>query len=643
MLYSNEREDAPMFCYNCGTQLPENARYCMQCGTAVNPSAEEPEADKPEEPDLNPAEEPEAVRAEELTLTSAAAESVTDKPEAPGPTELPVQETHAATPEKLVLRKKKITATEQELSISGKYYVRKTGKRRFKKRKGPVAISLTSIKEVEILRSRPAGRIFASLLLLLIFTAGFLASGWFEYGTWQEYNSPYREEDLSSLEESLAQIHNAAEMLPDLETLLSSASSETEALETLLTEYKAQRETEIQSLVNNTVDSNYEALFSNQFFTSAYEQYINDLLDAFKQDAAVDSWLYTYYTCSAEYGANRYLNYDLWIYDTENEESKFSNLLANCEVFLAERYPYGISEHLSQNNHLYVTGLDMLNILFDLPGYMLDSAVFLKAYGGNPDPEEMEVPGWTARDYNDFWKKAGAYAYSDTSIWEDYNLSAENFDIDWNALFDEEAYYAAYVKFMDTIAPGLSRLGMAEYTPDDAYFGGVCYEYTEDEPSLREIADAYIASNPGALKELGIDPQNLTSSYDKKISVAETELEALKQTTDALMQKKADTERLSGNEDAFRMEYQTLLNEHDRHTAQFVSNLWIFGLISAFLLIMAVISLCKLISLLKKPRRLLVLKQEGTETSFSLYRCSKDAVKTFQKQFNKEQVNKLHE
>ena len=24
-----------MFCYNCGQQLPEDARFCMQCGTAV--------------------------------------------------------------------------------------------------------------------------------------------------------------------------------------------------------------------------------------------------------------------------------------------------------------------------------------------------------------------------------------------------------------------------------------------------------------------------------------------------------------------------------------------------------------------------------------------------------------------------------
>lgn len=626
-----------MFCHNCGTQLPEIARFCIQCGAPVNPPSEEPEADKPEELTPTPtAEAPEAVRPEEPALTPAAEEPEADKPETSGLTELPVAETHAAPPEKLVLRKKKITATEQELSIFGKYYIRKPGKRRFKKKKGPVTIPLTSVKETETLRSRPAGGLLASFLLLLIFTVGFLISGWFEINTWQEYNMPYREEDLSLLEASLAEIDNASEGLPDLEKQLASALSETEALETMLTEYNELRETEIQNTVTDAVNLNYEALFSNQFFTSAYKQYINDLLNAFKQDEAIDSWLYTYYAYSSEYGANRYLDYDLWIYATKKEEAKFSDLLENCEVFCTERYTYDISEHLSRNNQLYISGLDMLNILFDLPGYILDDAIFIKAYGGNPDPEEMEVPGWTVQDYNDFWSNASARVYSDTAIWEDYNLSAEDFDIDWNTLFDEEAYYSAYVKFMDTIAPGLGRSEMAEYMPDDAYFGGVCYQYTVSEPSLKEIADAYIASNPTALEELGINPETMASSYDKKIADTEAQLETLKETLDALTLEKSDAEKLLINESSLRERYQSLLIERERYTTRLINNLWIFGFILCFLLIMIIISLCRFISFLKKPRRMLVLKQEGTETSFSLYRCSKDAVEAFQKQFNKE-------
>mgnify|MGYP007025223871 CR=1 FL=1 len=53
----------------------------------------------------------------------------------------------------------------------------------------------------------------------------------------------------------------------------------------------------------------------------------------------------------------------------------------------------------------------------------------------------MLVPGWTAADYRNFWETPDSLSDSDQAIWEGFGLSAEELGIDWNSLFDEQAYY----------------------------------------------------------------------------------------------------------------------------------------------------------------------------------------------------------
>ena len=39
-----------MFCNNCGTQLPDNANVCSNCGTPVNGGAQQPQYQQPVQP-----------------------------------------------------------------------------------------------------------------------------------------------------------------------------------------------------------------------------------------------------------------------------------------------------------------------------------------------------------------------------------------------------------------------------------------------------------------------------------------------------------------------------------------------------------------------------------------------------------------
>lgn len=449
----------------------------------------------------------------------------------------------------------------------------------------------TAAKEPVPVKKRHIRRALVSLLLFFIFAGGLAVSGWFEFNAWQKYNAPYQEAAFAALEEELSKTEGCAEKIAGLEVLLETNARETRELEATLALYHTQRESEILGSVTDSVELDYNALFTTEPFSSAYLQYIDDLLSAFQQDRLADGWLYPYYTYSLECGANPYIDLDLWIYDGAGENEKFSELLTDPQHFYVSAYTSTLTDHLALNNHLYVTGMDMLNTFFRIPGYVLDGAVFVKAYGGNPSPEDMKVPGWAPQDYINFWEDADSYLFSDHAVWEDFGLSAVDFDIDWNTLVDEDAYYKVYEKFMDIIAPGLDRYDMAQYAPDDEYYGGVRYELSGSEATLKEIAAAYIADNPDCLAELGIDTDTLPSSYDSLIADGKVQLEELAETAEDLELQKAEATRLQAGKAFLLQQQETLLAMQEQHVETLTVTLWVFALICVFLFAMAIASL----------------------------------------------------
>ncbi len=458
-------------------------------------------------------------------------------------------------------------------------------------------------RTVKISRAR---RVFVSLLLFCIFTGGLAVSGWFTVRTWQKYSAPYREEDFAALKAELAKVDESAEEIRRLETLLENNSKEIREQEDTLALHRASRESEILSTITESVELDYNALFQTELFSNAYLQYIDDLLSAFRQDLQIDSWLYPYYTYSLEYGKNTYIDEDLWIYrkdddaaETESDTQKFNSALSDPAMFYVTAYTSTLNDHALQNGHLYVTGLDMLNTLFGIPGYVLDGAVFVKAYGGNPDPAEMEIPGWTPQDYSNFWQYAGSYLYSEHAVWVDFGISAEDFDLDWNTLTDENAYYRAYEKFMDAVAPGLDRFSPAQYFPDDEYYGGVRYELPGREATPQEIAAAYIAGNPSCLKELGIDIKTLPSSFDSLIAGDEARLEELEDTANQLKTQNDQAQRQLDGRDFLLQQQEILSAMKDRYMEKYTVTLWVFALILIYLTIMTALSLRRLIRSLR--------------------------------------------
>ncbi|MCM1191059.1 MAG: zinc ribbon domain-containing protein [Butyrivibrio sp.] len=446
-------------------------------------------------------------------------------------------------------------------------------------------------------KKRQVRQAFVSLLLFFIFAGGLAVSGRFMYSAWREYHTPYREDVFAALDEELAKRAGSGHKVTVLDELLKTKDQEIRTLGANLARYHLRREREILNTVTDSVEIDYDALFATEFFSSAYLQYIEDLLSAFRQDALTDSWLYTYYDYSVNYGANARINQDLWFYAHDAADEKFSGLL-DPGRFCASVYTDTLSEHFALNEHLYVTGLDLLAIL-GIPGYILDDAVFVKAYGGSLYPAEMEVPGWSQQDYNDFWESAGSPSDSAYAFWTDYGLSAPDFDIDWDALVDEPAYYKAYETFMDTVAPGLERYDMVQYFPDDDYYGGVRYELSGTEASLRKIAAAYITAHPDFLEELGINTEALPSSYDDLIAEAELQLAELTDTADDLTLQKNEAEWLRDSKAFFLQQRETLLAMETRHRELAIRALWIFALIIVFLFLMAAVSLRRFIRALR--------------------------------------------
>ena len=530
-----------MVCQNCGKQMSEGANFCRHCGAPVTAT-----------------QEPDAAAQTNVAVTEAPIAAV--------------QTTAAVTPAPMAVIKAPTT---------------------------PAQTTTAAAQEPGTAKKRPVRQALVSLLLFFIFTGGLAVSGWFEFNAWQKYKAPYQEAAFATLEEELAKTEDSAEKIAELDTLLEANAQEIRELESTLALYRTRRESEILGTVTDLVDLDYNALFTTKPFSSAYLQYIDDLLKAFRQDDMTDSWLYPYYTYSLEYGANTYIDQDLWIYSNGDEREKFHGLLTDPQHFYISVYTTTLTDHLAQNSHLYVTGLDMLNTLFMIPGYVLDGAVFVKAYGGNPFPEEMEVSGWTSQDYSDFWEYADSYLDSEYAIWEYSGLSAMDFEIDWNTLVDEDAYYKAYEKFMDTIAPGLDRYDMAQYTPDDEYYGGVRYTLSGTEATLKEIAAAYIAENPSCLAELDINTDSLPSSCDELIADTEEQIEELTETAAELELQKVEAKRLQEGKVFLLQQQETLLNMQEQHAGNLTVTLCVFALICVFLFIMAITSLRRFIRALR--------------------------------------------
>lgn len=446
-----------------------------------------------------------------------------------------------------------------------------------------------------------AGRIAVSLLVFVIFAGGCLTGGWLLFNAWRDLRTPYRASMFSELKESLERLEDGCgEEQAALAAEHAAKTEEIQKYNILLAEYREGRQAELPESIVRDETFDAKALFENDFFQAAWEQYITDLIDAFKADERIDSWLYPYYTYSLERGANIYIDEDLWVYDNyRNEDEKFSADLSDYNTFRWTCYDDSLYDHLYADGRIYITGADFLDYVLYLQDYAVNGAVFVKACGGNPDPAEMYVPGWTARDYEDFWDYADDYYYADAPVWFYYDLSAEDFALNWNQLIDEKAFYAAYTRLMDTIAPGLPRFEMAEYYGDDTFFGGMGYSMKGKEASLNRIAALYLENNPSCLETLGIDPDAIPSSYDSQIDETETALEQLEEELADVEQRQAELTAFLASGDALQASYDRLQAESRNHEALLRGNLVLFAGITGFLFLMALLCLCQLFSFLK--------------------------------------------
>lgn len=502
-----------------------------------------------------------------------------------------------------------------------KYYIRSNEEEKFQKKKGPDTLPCQTVKETGLLPGRSGLSVLVSALLAAIFAAGLFVSGWFFLKTGQASQAPLWEAELSALDESLTQIKDSRNALSDLKSRISDANREIRQLQDSLKEYRALRDADPEKTRPLPGDS-YEAIFSEDFFVQAYQQYIDELLQAFMQDTLVDQWFYTYYAYAVQQNADSPLVRDVWIYDPHGSEAeKFSPGIQYGSFFCSNFYTADLLEHLALNERLYVTGSDMLSMLFYIPGYALDNAVFVRFCGGNPDPEKMLVPNWTAADYRYFWEVPDSLSDSDLAIWEEFGLSAGELGIDWNSLFDEQAYYNAYLNFMDTVAPGLERLGMAQYLPDDTYYGGFRCSFSGSEPSLSDIAAVYAAAHPERFENgAGEDETDPGLSCDEQIRDAEKRLAELNERKTALLQERYALEHLQRSEAAYRDYRRALLLQGIRQAKLIKKGMYLFGFFCCLLLPAFLWALIRLIRSLGKPGDLFLVKLEEGEIAFPVNR-----------------------
>ena len=194
-----------MFCHQCGKELHENARFCYNCGTPVREVSEQtgtilqtestitgagnPDL-QPENPDSD--RKPSALQTQNLQTRDAS--TGTEEPVSrtldsstgtatPNPQEVlpPPAAADAGAPADLILKKGKVIVTGRELHLNRKHYIRRSGRRKFKKEKKASVIPLGTILGTSMEHHKFGGRIFLSLLLLVCFAAGALFSSSYGY------------------------------------------------------------------------------------------------------------------------------------------------------------------------------------------------------------------------------------------------------------------------------------------------------------------------------------------------------------------------------------------------------------------------------------------------------------------------------
>lgn len=673
-----------MFCHECGKELRENARFCFDCGTPVRETPEPAEAADVSKPDR----QTENAGADIKEPDSQAANAVTDTKESNDRTENAVTDTDrsdnltgstvesaakpdtqtentapdAAKPDNhveiaavdtkeiptppaavdteapadLVLKKGKVTVTGRELHINGKHYARKPGKKKFKKKRKASPIPFDAILGTSMEHHKYGGRIFLSLLLLVCFAAGALFSARYGYDTYNELNTPYRDKELAAQEDLMAIIDNdGAGQLLQYQNSQKENRADAEALSAKLAELEAQQAQEILTAAYTSDKFDLDTFFNRDFFVRAYREYLQDLLDAFREDELLDSWLYSYYETTEEYGGNYFLNTDMWIYDGD-EENKFSSDLDSASALMSNQYDLDLYEHILCAGHIYITGADFMKEILALPRYTVEGAVFVKAYGGVPDPAEMSVPGWSRSHYEEFWLYGDDYYIIDTPMWLDQGLQAENFELDWNTLVNEAAYYDAYKKFMDKIAPGLPCYDMVVYHADDEAYGGMGYDLKGTEASLSDMVAVYAENHPDFVEELTESyGRTLVTSVDEDIAEAQTQLEKLENELRDLEEQEEELAQLLADADIHRNNYALLTANIEQHRQELTYQLLFFGSIALLCALAALFCLCKFFGFLRRPRHLFVIRCQDMELAFNTKRCSNEQIAALQNRLQK--------
>ncbi len=643
-----------MFCWKCGKELSEHSRFCTNCGArVVNVEELLRQAPPEEEPSGGPGEKLSAPLAKtehgggQVPVAAAPMEDTAPLAEEPSrplsETEVPETEKGAAdesanVPEShggsapvpvsapvpdMVIRKKKISVKNGSLLVDGSYYRRKG--RRFKRKKGQIGIPLSLVTGYTVCRKKKWGKVMVSFLLVLIFAAGTAISGYFGWQTWQQIRTPYNQDRIADLEEALEDLSGPSqEKLESLEAQLNVSLELQEKLNTELEQFESQRRQEI--LRTAVADSSFDisALFTSDFFADAYEQYLEDLLDAFQSDQMIHSWLYPYYSYSVSLGENPYIEDELHFYTMDQDAGIFSRELQDPETFLKNTYNYDLERHIYYTGRIYITASDFLNRVLLVPNYVANGAVFVKAFGGNPDPSAMDVPGWDSSDYSRFWSSAESYYDSPDPVWLKEDISAEDFDIDWDQLANEQAFYDAYLKFMDTIAPGLGVFDKVTYSAGDDSYGGMYYEITGREASVTEIVTQYIENHPEYLETVDFDMDALPSSLDGQLAETQDKLDKNAAQIESLTQQKNQLTEFIDSENTLRAEYEQLTADKAARLEQLRRSLLFFGGIFLLLLLMTLFNLIMFFRLAKKPGKLMILElNDGTAAAFSTGFCSK--------------------
>ncbi|MCM1542327.1 MAG: hypothetical protein NC121_13845 [Blautia sp.] len=467
------------------------------------------------------------------------------------------------------------------------------------------------------------------MLLLVCFAAGTFFSARFGCSAYNELNVPYRDQELATLENIMAVINGDGDkQLAHYQKIQKKNRADAEILSAQLAELKKRQTKERFTAIYNSDRFDPDDFFNRDLFSKAYRDYLQDLLNAFKADKLLDDWLYSYYETTKAYGGNDFLDTDMWIYNGSGE-NKFSSGLDSATSLMDEQYDLDLYEHILYMGHIYITGADFMREILSLPGYVTNGAVFVKAFDGVPDAAAMSVPGWSRNHYEEFWLYPTDYYGADTPIWLDHGFRAKDFHLDWNALIDEAAYYAAYENFMDRIAPGLPRYEMAVYHADDTAYGGMGFDLKGTEASPGDIVDAYVGDHPEFMDELTENKyysRLLATSVDEEIVETEAQLEKLEEEFLELQERTNELAQLLEDADIYRSAHTLLLADIEQHIRNLTNSLLFFSGAALLCAFAALACLCKFLDFLKRPRHLFLISGAHLEYAFNIRHYSKEQI-----------------